>query len=98
MRPLTVLIGILMGSTVAIALGLGMVLIIFLILSDEHAQLRAEYGPLLRATALFSLLAGAATASFVGELRNRPWRRVAQAALVLGLAAAVWVYLPRPTM
>jgi len=95
MRPLTVLLGIVMGSTAAIALGLAMVLIIFLILSDEHAELRAEYGPLLRSTVLFTLLAGAAIASFVGELRSRPWRRVAQAALVLGLAAAVWVYWPR---
>jgi hypothetical protein len=94
-RPLTVLLGIVMGSTAAIAVGLAMVLIIFLILSDEHAQLREEYGPLLRSTILFTLLAGASVASFLGELRSRPWRRLAQAVLVLGLAATVWVYWPR---
>lgn len=95
MRPLTVLIGIVMGSTVAIAIGLAMVLIIFLILSGEHAQLEAEFLPLLKSAGLFTLLAGAATASFVGELRERPWRRLAQAGMVAGLLVIIWLYWPR---
>ncbi len=96
MRPLAVLIGIVMGSAVAIALGLGMVLIVFLILADEHAELGAEFAPLLRAAALFTLLAAAAAASFVGELRVRRWRRFALAAMVGSLALVTWVYWPRP--
>lgn len=95
MRPLAVLIGIVMGSAVAIAVGLGMVLIIFLILADEHAQLEAEFTPLLRAVGLFALLSAAAGASFLGELRATPWRRLAQAALLGSLALVTWVYWPR---
>ncbi len=96
MRPLAVLIGIVMGSSVAIALGLGMVLIIFLILAGEHAELEAEFGPLLRATGLFAALAAASAASFLGELKSAPWRRYAFMALVGTLALVTWTYWPRP--
>lgn len=95
MRPLAVLIGILMGSAVAIVLGLGMVLIIFLILSGEHSELDAEFPALLRAVGLFALLAATAIASFVGELRLTRWRRVALAATLASLALVGWVYWPR---
>ncbi|NJO12256.1 MAG: hypothetical protein HC872_00935 [Gammaproteobacteria bacterium] len=96
MRPLAVLIGIVMGSAFSIALGLGMVLIIFLILAAERAELAAEFGPLLRALGLFCLLSAAAGASFFGELRGRSWRRLALGALGVSLILVVWVYWPRP--
>ena len=96
MRPLAVLIGIVMGSAVAIAVGLGMVLIIFLILAGEHAELEAEFRPLLRAVGLFTLLSAVAATSFVGELRATRWRRFALAALAGSLALVTWVYWPRP--
>jgi len=95
MRPLTMLIGIVMGSTVAIALGLAMVLIIFLILAGEHEELRTEFVPLLKSAGLFTLIAAAAVASFFGELREKAWRRLAQCALLAGLVVAVWMYWPR---
>jgi hypothetical protein len=95
MHPLTVLIGIVMGSAVAIALGLGMVLIIFLILAGEHAELEAEFIPLLRAAGLFALLSASAAASFVGELRAKRWRYFAHVALIGMLTAATWTYWPR---
>src|SRR5688572_8361346 len=94
MRPLTVLLGIVMGSTVAIAFGLAMVLIIFLILGGEHAQLRAERGPLLTSLGLFVPLAGAAVASFWGDLKRTPWRWGAIGALGAGILAVAWVYWP----
>lgn len=96
MRPLAVLIGIVMGSAFSIALGLGMVLIIFLILADERAELAAEFGPLLRAVGLFVLLSAAAAASFFGELRGRSWRRLALGVLVASLILIGWVYWPQP--
>lgn len=95
MRPLAVLLGILTGSIVTIAISLSMVLIIFLILSHEHEQIDAELGALLESVALFSALAAIAFASFLGEIRERRWRRYAQAGLVLGLAVAAWIYWPR---
>lgn len=96
MRPLTVLIGIVLGSSVSIALGLGMVLIVFLILVDERPQLRDEFIPLLTAVALFSAVSALAMAAFLGTLRQRPWRHVAIAGLCGGLLLLGWIYWPRP--
>ena len=96
MRPLAVLIGIVMGSSVAIALGLGMVLIVFLILAGEHAELEAEFRPLLRASGLFAALAAASAASFLGELKGARWRPYAFAALIGTLALVTWTYWPQP--
>ena len=96
MRPLAVLIGIVMGSSVAIALGLGMVLIIFLILAGERSELEAEFAPLLRATGLFAALSAAAAASFFGELKGARWRPYAFVALIGTLALVTWTYWPRP--
>lgn len=94
MRPLTVLIGIVMGSSTAIALGLGMVLIVFLILVGERPQLQAELRPLLIAVALFGALSALSAVSFLGSLRQRPWRRLAMAGLCCGLLAVGWFYWP----
>jgi len=95
MRPLTVLIGIIMGSSVSIALGLGMVLIVFLILGGERPQLREEFRPLLTAVTLFTVLSGLALAAFLGNLRQRSWRRMALAGLWGGLLLVGWFYWPR---
>ena len=95
MRPLTVLIGIILGSTVAIALGLTMVLIVFLILGNQEPQLRAEFRPLLQSAAVFTGLALIAAASFTGSLRQLQWRRWAIGALWAGLIMVTWFYWPR---
>ncbi len=95
MRPLTVLIGIIMGSSVAIALGLGMVLIVFLILVGERPALRAEFRPLMVAIALFVVLSALSVASFVGSVGQRPWRRLAMAGLWSALLLVGWYYWPR---
>jgi hypothetical protein len=94
MRPLAVLIGIVMGSAVSIAVGLALTWVVFQFLPDSAAAWTAEERPLVQAVGLFGLLAAVASASFVGEVRGRPWRRFAQAGLVLVLGAAVWVYWP----
>jgi hypothetical protein len=95
MRPLTVLIGIILGSTVAIALGLTMVLIVFLILGNQEPQLRAEFRPLLQSAAVFTGLALVAAASFAGSLRRLHWRRWAIGALWAALIFVTWLYWPR---
>jgi hypothetical protein len=94
MRPLAVLIGIVMGSAVSLAVGLALTWVVFQFLPDQGGAWAGEERPLVRAVALFGLLAGVAIASFVGEVRERPWRRLAQSGLVLVLGAAVWVYWP----
>lgn len=95
MRPLVVLLGIVMGSTVSIALGLLMTGAVFLILHDSDSRLADESRPLMATCLVSVLLAGVAAASFYSELRRLSWRLPAHLALVAGLAFAVWTYWPK---
>jgi uncharacterized membrane protein len=94
MRPLAVLLGIVMGSTVSVAIGLAMTLVVFLFLPEYSARLDAEFSPLLRSLGVTLLLSAAAVASFYGELRNLAWRRAAQATLVILLLGVGMAVLP----
>jgi hypothetical protein len=95
MRPLVVLLGIVMGSTVSIAAALLLTGVVFLLLPEYGARLAEESRPLLAACVISMSLAGVAAASFYGELRGRSWRRTAHGALVAVLAVALWVYWPK---
>ena len=95
MRPLVVLIGIVMGSTVSIAAALLLTGVVFLLLPEYGARLAEESRPLLAACLLSVLLAGVAATSFYGELRERSWRRAAHGALLVVLAVALWMYWPK---
>jgi hypothetical protein len=86
MKPLSVLLGIVAGSAVALAVALGMTGIVFLLLPEYSARLAAEQAPLLKGLAWSWSLAAVSAASFVGELKNAPWRRPAQCLLVVILA------------
>jgi hypothetical protein len=95
MRPLTVLIGIVMGSAVSLAVGLLLTWITLLFLPEYAAQLTQERAPLAEAIAVFTLISAASGASFYAEARERRWRLAAHAATVGFLALAVWLYWPR---
>lgn len=95
MRPLAVLLGIVMGSTVSVAMGLAMTLVVFLFVPEYSARVDAEFAPLLQSLGVTVLLAVAAVASFYGELRSSRWRRGAQAALVVLLVTVALTALPR---
>ncbi len=95
MRPLVVLLGIVMGSTVSIATALLLTGVVFLLLPEYGERLAEEREPLMVACLLSVLLAGAAATSFYGELRVRSWRYAAHAALVAVLAVALWTYWPK---
>lgn len=95
MRPLTVLLGIIMGSSVAMAVSLAMTAIVFLLLGDYAARYRHDGTPLLHGL-LWSWSAVAISASaFYGMLRERPWRRWAAGAAFLMLAVVGIVFWPR---
>ena len=94
MTPLTVLLGIIMGSAVALAIALGMTGIVFLLLPEYSARLAGEQMPLLKGLLWSWSLALAAAASFMGELQTKSWRRSAQLSLVMLLAALAWRYWP----
>ncbi len=95
MRPFAVLLGIVMGSTVSIAIGLLLTLIVLLLLPEARDRWANEQGPLLRALGLTLLMAGAASASFYGELRQREWRWSSHACLGALLLVTLWAYWPR---
>jgi hypothetical protein len=92
MQPLTVIIGIVMGSAVSLAAGL---ILTFITLLFVSSRLEGEVIPLTEAIVVFTLISAAAGASFVGELKLRRWRFTAHAGTVLALALAVWMYWPR---
>jgi hypothetical protein len=95
MRPLAVLLGIVMGSSVSLAVGLAMTFIVFLLMPQHAERLAPEKGPLLQGILLFTLLSAASAASFYGEIRSRRWRLAAMAVMVALVGAAFWMYWPR---
>jgi hypothetical protein len=97
MRPLVVLLGIVMGSTVSIALAMLLTGVVFLLLPEYGARLAEERNPLLLACLLSVSLAAVAATSFYGELRTRSWRYGAHGALLVMLALALWTYWPKKT-
>lgn len=94
MRPLVVLLGIVMGSTVSIAAALLMTGTVFLLLPEYGDRLADESRPLLIACALSVALAAVAAASFYAELRTRGWRFAAHLGLAAMLTVAAWTYWP----
>jgi hypothetical protein len=95
MRPLVVLLGIVMGSTVSIAVALLLTGVVFLLIPEYAPRIADERHPLVLACILSVILATIAGTSFYGELRDRSWRRAAHLALTLMVAIALWTYWPR---
>ena len=94
MRPMAVLVGIIMGSAVAMSVSLTMSAIVFLLLPEYSARLTPERLPLLKGLLWSWSLAGVAGASFVGELRGRRWRFATQIVLAAMLVVLGWIYWP----
>ena len=94
MRPLTILIGIVMGSTVSLAVGLLGTWIVILFLPQDAERFAPEHAALLRAVAIFTALAAASAFSFYGDLRARAWRLTAHIVSLLLLATTIWLYWP----
>ena len=94
MKPLTALLGIVLGSAVALAVCLGLTGIVFLLLPEYSARLAGEHAPLLKGLLWSWSLAGVAAASFIGELHQRRWRYLPHGALVLMFALLGWLYWP----
>jgi hypothetical protein len=95
MKPLAVILGIITGSTVALAVSLGLTAIVFLLLPEYSARLAGESAPLRTGLAWSWSLAALSAGSFIGELRGARWRRPCQLLLCLLLATLAWRYWPR---
>jgi hypothetical protein len=96
MRPLTVLIGILMGSAFTLFFGLSLTWVTLLFLPrDQARELVSERAPLGLAIGVFALLAAVSGLSFYAQVRERAWRSWAHVLTVAVLAGSVWLYWPR---
>jgi len=94
MQPLTVLTGILLGSSLAISLGLAVVALLFFLLVDEYPRLQTELRPLLYSAGLFVFQTLVCAMGFVGLMKKKAWRWYAQAAVWLGVLAIGYYYWP----
>ncbi|HTP39822.1 MAG TPA: hypothetical protein VMI92_09645 [Steroidobacteraceae bacterium] len=84
-----------MGSAIAVAVSLSMTGVVFLLIPEYAARVRAETPSLLIGLAWSWALAALAVASVIGELRLRAWRGYAQLALLAAVAWLMWDYWPR---
>ena len=94
MRPLTMITGILLGSCLAIFVSLTMVLIVFLVLGDDHPRLQHEFRPLLVSMFIFlgmTIISAGSFYTLVMEHRARFW---AQALMWGSLVTTAWYYWP----
>ena len=94
MNPLTVVTGIMLGSAASIAAGLGVVVLIFILLSGDHPQVSAEIGALVTSAALFLAMTIVCAASFISLLKNLSWWWISQIGMWAGLGLIVLYFLP----
>jgi len=94
MRPLTMIAGILLGSALAISIGLAVVLFLFLLLGDAYPQLETEWPALVRASMIFTGLTGICALGFFGLVKNRGWRHAALLAEGVAVCATILYYWP----
>jgi hypothetical protein len=96
-RPAVVILGFILGSAAAITFALLGTTVVFLVLRSEYPRLAGELVPLLISAGLFTVLTAVAGGSFYGELKQRRWRTVAWA-LLLVVLAVVAVYHAWPSV
>ena len=94
MRPLTVITGILLGSSLAITVSLAAVLLVFLVVGDDSTRVQDELKPLLFSISIFFALTVISAASFYALLINHRTRNLCQILLWAGIAATAWYYVP----
>ena len=95
MRPLTFIIGVLLGSSGALAVVLGVIMFFrWVMVSDpslDQTVVTSDLpaGEILRDMAIFGVLALLSLAAFLGELRARRWRLAADYALAVALTGVL---------
>lgn len=94
MRPLTVITGIVLGSCASITVSLMAVLIIFLVLGDEHPRLSAEFPAMRASLALFTAMTAVSGVSFYALVIRHKWRVPAQVLMWAGVVGTGWYYWP----
>ena len=102
MRPLTFINGVLLGSSGALACVLGLIVFFRWVLASDPSldqtvvQSDLPLGELLRDMVIFIGLALLALAGFLGELRLRRWRGIADGCLATALVGVVIFFFAEP--
>jgi len=94
LRPLALLLGIAMGSAISLTAGLALTVVVFLALPEYRERLHGELSPLLEGLLWAVALASTASASFVGEIRAKSWRRPVQLVFLIILMSMSWHFWP----
>lgn len=94
MQPLTVVLGIVLGSVFSVAVSLGMVLLVFGLRLGEDSRYALEIPELIRGTMIFSLMSVVAALAFAGSVRQTAWRHWALLGLIVGLFGTGSYYWP----
>ena len=94
MNPLTVITGVMLGTSLSIFAGLAVVGLIFLLISPDTPRVVPEVPPLLRALGLFFGLTAVCAVSFIGQVKASAWRWIAQIVMWAAIAGTVVLYLP----
>lgn len=85
MKPLTVITGIILGSSSSIFIGLTVVLFLFAVVGQDDPRVQDQFSPLIQSTLVFLLLTGVSVWSFITLVREHRTRWWAQLALWLSL-------------
>lgn len=94
MRPLTIITGVVLGSSASITLGLAVVMLIFFLSGLDEPRIQEEFEPLLGSVGLFAILTVLSAASFIALLKERSWRWYAQIAMWVALILIARSYWP----
>lgn len=94
MRPAAVLIGIVLGSSVGIAISLTVVLFLYLLMGGDNPEMRRETPALVRHTLIFLGFSAIAGAAFYSTLLGRRWRWPAVAAMIAAIVGLTGYYWP----
>jgi hypothetical protein len=95
LRPLAALLGITLGSAVALFAGLAMTLTVFLLLPEFKERLSGEFRPLYAAVAWAAMLSVCAAVAFYAETKRLKWRLSAELALAAALIGICLTYWPK---
>ena len=95
MRPLTVISGIILGSSLSITVSLAVVSLIFWILADDYPRLHDEFSPLAASVLLFLGLTLVSAWSFLAMLKNRQKKWLAQVLMWIGIVLVGFYYWPQ---
>ena len=94
MKPLTVITGVVMASSGAIAVGLVVVAFIYWAVGADAPHVRREIPTLWSNAAIFAAFTVASVAAFYSQLLEKRWRWAATAAQTIVFCGIVLYYWP----